>query len=190
MARSRLPATNQDLIQDGGAVLFSFVQGEQVEYPVNLDFLPGALSQYTTRAVIVEARNIAAQTERPVTIEPTGRRSVLAVRDTTYTGVFNPASTYVQDDVVFYKDKYWLRLSGANDGLDPEASPLWTQSAKNRVFIQFPKTVSIDWAVKPVVNAPVYGFIELEVKENGGEFPRVWKPVRGMIELLYSPTLD
>ena len=190
MARSRLIDTSQDLIQDGGAVLFSFVQGEQVEYPVNLDFLPGVLTQYTIRAVIVEAANVAAQTDRPGLIQPAGKRTILVVRNTSYVGAWNSGSNYTQDDVVLYNNKYWLRLVGANDGLDPVASPLWTESARNRVFVQIPSTVSIDWAVKPIVNSPVYGFIELEVRENAGGFPRTWKPVRGMIELLFSPTLD
>ena len=190
MARSRLTETSQDLIQDGGSVLFSFVQGEQVEYPVNLDFLPGTLSQYTIRAVIVQAQNVNAQTDRPGSIQPAGRRTILAVRNTTYVGAWNSGANYTQDDVALFNGKYWLRLVGTNDGLDPEASPLWILSARNRVFIQFPKTVSIDWAVKPIVGSPVFGFIELEVKENAGGFPRTWKPVRGMIELLFSPTLD
>ena len=39
MARSRLTNTSQDLISDGGAVVWSFVKGEQLEFPITLNFI-------------------------------------------------------------------------------------------------------------------------------------------------------
>jgi hypothetical protein len=59
----------------------------------------------------------------------------------------------------------------------------------NTFVIVFPQTIASDWTVKPTPNNPVYGFIDLEIADAGvGNQQQVWKPLRGLIQVLYSPT--
>ncbi len=59
----------------------------------------------------------------------------------------------------------------------------------SRVYLQFPKNLAANWTVAPSVNYPVYGFFEMRVTEPvDSVFRRTWKPIRGMVEILFSPT--
>lgn len=59
----------------------------------------------------------------------------------------------------------------------------------NTVTLVFPEDLIEDWTVQPGVDRPVYGFVELEVRDTGvGTQQQVWKPLRGLVEVLYSPT--
>jgi len=56
------------------------------------------------------------------------------------------------------------------------------------VFV-IPETLVDTWEVSPAPNAPVYGFIGLEIDNGGvGDAKQVWKPLRGLVEVLYSPS--
>jgi len=47
------------------------------------------------------------------------------------------------------------------------------------------------WSVWPSVGKPVYGFLELRVTERSNSvYPRSWKPVRGMVQIIFSPTKE
>lgn len=59
----------------------------------------------------------------------------------------------------------------------------------NKLYIQFPGTLATTWAVKAQPNCPVHGYFELRVTEPvGGAFRKTWKPLRGVVQILFSPT--
>jgi hypothetical protein len=63
------------------------------------------------------------------------------------------------------------------------------EPADNTFNIVFPEELITDWSVQPSPDKPVYGFIELEVRDPGlGDHKQIWKPIRGIVEVLYSPT--
>lgn len=62
-------------------------------------------------------------------------------------------------------------------------------TADNEIKLVIPQTLVSSFSVQPDVNKPVYGFIGLEVADLGvGSAQQVWKPMRGLIEILYSPS--
>lgn len=193
MARARINVISDDLIQDAGAVLFSFVKGEQLEYPITLDFVQSTTYNYTYEAVIIEGNNVSGQEEAPNDIAPSAVSTVLPVRIPTYRGVWDAAQAYNTEDVVLYNGEYYRKDREATEGVinatPPSSSTKWISTTSNRIYIQFPETLGSTWAVSPKVGSPVYGFFELRVTEPSTfSFKRTWKPVRGMVELLFSPT--
>lgn len=195
MARSRLTNTTQDLITDGGAVLWSFVKGEQLEFPVALNFVEDASvkasNNYVYEAVVVEALNVVVQAERPVDIQPGGVQSRLFVRLPRYIGTWQSSAAYNKEEVVFYNTKYYKLAAGSGriNSTLPNVDPLWVETTLNIIYLQFPANLGATWAVQPKVDSPVYGFFELRVTEpNDPVFTRTFKPVRGMVEILFSPT--
>lgn len=196
MARSRLLNPTSDLMSDGGTVLFSLVQGEQIEYPITLDFLSSVAvttNNYNFEAVVVEGLNTEDQTERPTLTRPSGAKTTLFVRLPYYLGEWTSQYAYNKEEVVLYNQKYYKLISGVGrlSALTPEEDPLWEETVLNKLYVQFPKALGSDWTVKPNPSAPGYGFFELRVTEpNDSVFSRTLKPVRGLIELLYSPSED
>jgi len=195
MARSRLTNTTQDLIADSGAVLWSFVKGEQLEFPITLNFVEDASvkpnNNYVYEAVVVEAANIARQTDRPTDVREGGTQTRLFVRLPVYLGAWQAASAYNKEEVVLYLGKYYKLVQGSGrvSNLLPNSDPLWAETTLNTVYLQYPSTLANNWAVQPVVDSPVYGFFELRVTEPPDQiFTRTFKPVRGMVEILFSPT--
>lgn len=195
MARSRLTNTTQDLIADGGAVLWSFVKGEQLEFPVTLNFVEDASvklsNNYIYEAVVVEANNITAQSDRPNTVKSGGVQTRLFIRLPEYFGAWSDVAAYNKEDVVLYSGKYYklTRGSGRVNSTLPTVDPLWSETTLNTVYLQFPSTLASTWLVQPLVDSPVYGFFELRVTEPQDQiFTRTYKPVRGMVEILFSPT--
>lgn len=192
MARSRINDPTQDLMSDSGAVLFSFVKGEQLEFPITLTFINDAASGYTYEAVIVEGENVVDQVQPPNSIKLLNpAKTILNVRVPDYEGVWSETSSYMLEDVVQYGIKYYKRLSNMTvpESLPPDQSAYWEETTRNKVYVQFVNTVAADWAQSPVVGIPVYGFFELRVTEPiNVSFRRTWKPVRGLVEILFSPT--
>lgn len=195
MARSRLTNTTQDLITDSGAVLWSFVKGEQLEFPITLNFVEDASvkpsNNYVYEAVVVEANNILRQTDRPTDIRTGGIQTRLFVRLPIYLGTWQAASAYNKEEVVLYAGKYYKLIQGSGriSATLPDVDPLWTETALNKIYLQYPSTLAATWSVQPVVDSPVYGFFELRVTEPTDQiFTRTFKPVRGMVEILFSPT--
>jgi hypothetical protein len=195
MARSRLTNTTQDLVTDAGAVLWSLVKGEQLEFPVILNFVEDAsvkpTNNYVYEAVIVEANNILNQTERPTTVRPSGQKSTLFVRLPYFVGQWSATSAYNKEEVVEYAQKYYKLLAGIarTSNTVPSSDPLWEETVLNKIYVQFPAGLISAWSVQPVVDSPVYGFFELRVTEpTDAIFTRTFKPVRGMLEVLFSPT--
>jgi hypothetical protein len=198
MARSRLIDTTIDLVKDAGAVLWSVVKGEQLELPVTLSFIRDAsvkpTGNYIYEAVVVEAKNIAGQTdERPVLVQPGGIVTRLFVRLPRYLGAWSSTTAYNKEEVVLYNDVYYKLLGGIAviDTTPPDTSTKWQSTLLNKVYVQLPSTLGTGWAVQPLVDSAVYGFFELRVTEpTDAVFTRTFKPVRGMIEILFSPTDD
>lgn len=195
MARSRLTDTSQDLVSDGGSILWSMVKGEQLEFPITLTFIEDASvklsNNYTYEAVVVEAQNILNQSDRPTTVRPGGVKSTLFVRLPVFLGAWSAAAAYTKEEVVLYSGKYYKLLGGINrvSSLAPDLDPQWEQTALNKIYVQFPANLINTWTVQPLVDSPVYGFFELRVTEPTDTiFTRTFKPVRGMLEVLFSPT--
>lgn len=195
MARSRLTNTTQDLIADGGSVLWSFVKGEQLEFPVTLGFIEDAsvkqTNNYIYEAVVIEAENTTGQATRPTVVKSGGIQTRLFVRLPVYLGNWQPVAAYNKEEVIFYGTKYYklAKGSGRVSATTPDVDPLWIETTLNKVYLQFPANLANNWSPLPVVDSPVYGFFELRVTEPADQvFTRTFKPVRGMVEILFSPT--
>jgi hypothetical protein len=190
MARSLIGNTTTDLISDSGSVLWSFVEGEQLEFPISIEFINNILDGYEFECVVVEGLNVLGQEEPPEDIRPLGAQTVLNLRLPNYVGNWVANATYGIEEVVFYEGAYFKLLNGPYaDETTPDGDENWIEFNMNTLFIQFPMTLSLDWAVRPTANKPVYGFFELRVTEpNSSVFRKTWKPVRGLVKILFSPT--
>ena len=191
MARSLLSNIKEDVASDTGSTLFSFIKGEQLEYPVTLQFLSFILTSYTFEAVVVEGLNVAGQAAAPTTIKPGGVQTAITVRVPTYKGTWSSGGLYDAEDVVKYNGLYYKlgnAMSYTNSTL-PNMDTLWILTTANTVYLQFFSTLGSTWSVQPTVDSSSYGFFELRVTEPANPvLQRTWKPVRGIIELLFSPT--
>jgi len=59
----------------------------------------------------------------------------------------------------------------------------------NQFKILIPENLITNWDQAPLPDKPVYGFIGLEIQDaNSGNNQQIWKPLRGLVEVLYSPT--
>jgi hypothetical protein len=197
MARSRLTDTSLDLITDAGAVLWSMVYGEQLEFPITLNFIIDASVQpsgnYNYEAVVIEAKNVLGQTEKPTVIDPSATTTRLFVRLPVFLGTWSAPQTYNKEEVVLYKKIYYKLLSGVayTNTITPNLDPNWEVTQLNKIYVQFPSSLGSTWNVKPLPDSASYGFFELRVTEpTDPVFTRTFKPVRGMVELLFSPTND
>ena len=64
-----------------------------------------------------------------------------------------------------------------------------TVTTDNSFVLVIPQTLITDWAAQPEPEAPVYGWLDLEVADTGtGAAQQVWKPFRGLVEVRFSPT--
>lgn len=64
-----------------------------------------------------------------------------------------------------------------------------TTVTDNMFKIVIPENLIDSWTTQPSPNTPSYGWIGLEVKDLGvGDAQLVWKPFRGLVEVLYSPS--
>jgi hypothetical protein len=191
MARSKLTDTTIDPLMDSGNILWSFVKGEQLEFPIVLDFLENAAAGYAYEAVVIEALNKPNILERPVSIKPGGVQTNLTIRLPNFIGTWNSSTAYSTNNIVKYNDKYYTLTAGTNrvSTTIPSSDILWSETTLNTVHIQFLSTLGNNWEIEPTVEQAVYGFVELRVTEpSGTPFRRTWKPIRGMVELLFSPT--
>jgi hypothetical protein len=195
MARSKITETSVDLQADSGSVLWSLIQGEALEFPVTLNFLTNAGAGYEYEAVIMEALNVSGDTSVPEVVRPSGVNTTLNVRVPFERGDWNAANAYSREDVIYYNLVYYKLAVGANRVSSTVPSSdvgFWEPYVPNKIYIQFPATLSAApaWAVQPNIAQDVYGFFELSVQEPaGGVFRRTWKPMRGLVKLGYSPTL-
>ena len=191
MARSRLVDPKLDLINDEGAVIWSFIKGEQLEFPVTLNFVEDVTAGYTYEASVVEGLNELGQLTAPTKINPSGATDILGIRVPVYRGSWDAAQAYNREEIVKWGTKYYKLLAGValTDSTPPDTSTNWLETSLSKVYLQFPKTLASDWTVQPDIGTPVYGFFELRVTEPPDAiYRRTWKPVRGLVEVQYSPT--
>jgi len=191
MARSRLLNPAIDIITDSGDILFSFVRGEQLEFPITLNFVEDVTAGYTYEAVVVEGDNVQSQLTKPENVKTNGIVTILNVRVPTLRGNWDAAQAYNREEIVLYNGKYYKLLSGValTNITPPSGSTNWLETTLNKVYLQFPKSLASTWTQVATVSTPVYGFFELRVTEpQDNIFVRTWKPVRGMVEILFSPT--
>ena len=195
MARSRLTDTTVDLNTDSGAVLWSLVKGEQLEFPITLNFIEDASvkpsNNYQYEAVVIEAANTVAQKVKPTDVLLGGNQTRLFVRLPRFVGVWSSGGAYNKEEVILYSGVYYKLRGGINrvSALTPDADPLWVETTLNKIYVQFPSNLAAIWAQSPKVDCPVYGFFELRVTEpTDSIFTRTFKPVRGMVEILFSPS--
>ena len=191
MARSKLTETKDDLIEDSGSVLWSFVKGEQLEFPVTLNFIEDVTAGYTYEAVVVEADNISESDSVPTNIKSGGIQTKLTVRVPINRGTWDQNQAYNREEIVLYNGKYYKLTHGVArfNPVPPTSDAAWEEANLSRVYLQFPKLLGSNWSVQPTVGYPVYGFFELRVTEpNDSVFQRTWKPIRGMVQILFSPT--
>jgi len=68
--------------------------------------------------------------------------------------------------------------------------PILDETPTDNIFdIVIPQTLASTWDAFPAPDKPVYGFIDLEIADPGtGNAQQIWKPLRGVIEVRYSPT--
>jgi len=186
MARSYINAASVDLVNDAGSVLWSIVKGEQLEFPIDLTFIEEITVGYDFEAVVIEGLNDGEGTI-PAAIQPDGMETVLTIRIPTNQGEYSDVGVYTPGDFVEYEDAYWI-LDTVHDG-NPPSTVLWSSHAINRIFIQTDTTLGTGWTVQPTPGVPSYGFFELRVTENASPiYARTWKPTRGTVQLLFSPT--
>ena len=191
MARSKITETKDDVIEDSGSVLWSFVRGEQLEFPITLNFVRNVTAGYTYEAVVVEADNIPGNEAIPTNIKAGGVQTKLTVRVPVDRGTWEPVQAYNREEIVLHNGQYYKLAYGAArvSSVSPDLDSAWEIADLREVYLQFPKTLGAIWGVQPSVGAPVYGFFELRVTApTDSIFQRTWKPVRGMVQLLFSPT--
>ena len=59
----------------------------------------------------------------------------------------------------------------------------------NAFKIVIPDDLISSWTTAPTPTKPSYGWLGLEVMDSGtGDSQQIWKPFRGLIEVLYSPS--
>ena len=59
----------------------------------------------------------------------------------------------------------------------------------NTFKIVIPEDLIDSWTTPPSPQNPTYGWIGLEVRDSGiGDNQQIWKPFRGLVEVLYSPS--
>jgi len=59
----------------------------------------------------------------------------------------------------------------------------------NQFKLVIPSSLTNEWATQPTPDKPVYGFMDVEVQDTGlGNLQQIWKPIRGLIEIRFSPT--
>jgi hypothetical protein len=188
MARSKIAAPTNDPISDSGAVLWSMVLGEQLEYPVDVTFIDDA-EDYNYVAYVIEAENVADQEEKPTDYKSGGVVTSLTVRVPVNQGTWDAATAYNAEDIVEYLGKWYVLTEGSAyiSSTIPTEDDLWEKTVPNRVWVRIPETFATDWEIAPGPNYHTYGFFELLVREPSGLFPKKWKPTRGMVEVHFSP---
>ena len=80
--------------------------------------------------------------------------------------------------------------------VDVKSSPVITTltiidatTTDNTFKVVIPDDLISTWTTQPTPTVPVYGWIGLEVADDGvGDAQQIWKPMRGLVEVLYSPS--
>ena len=130
MARTPITSTTVDLTVDNGNALWALVQGEQLEFPVVLNFLVIATSDYTYEAVVMESDNILNDDGIPTKAKSGGINTTLVVRVPTWRGNWEAATSYNSQDVVYYttNSKYYKKIAGTGaNATTPDLDTNWEE---------------------------------------------------------------
>lgn len=184
MARSRIVDPTDDLVTDTGSILFSLIQGEQLELPVVLEGLEQPAAGYLITATLREAANVALQTSPPDMEKVGGVLDTLTVRVPPYIGAWQTVFNYNEGDLVSYQGEYYICIVAGSGAETNTAS--WETIHPGTAFIRFTSLLSTDWDVQPTASTHTYGFLEVKAEETTGAFARVWKPIRGMVQYQYT----
>lgn len=160
MARTKISAATNSLLDDNGTVLISVAKGEQIHLEITLSWLIN-LSGYNIHANIVEAVNDGEGT-KPTAVKVGGTRKLLT-----------SSNGYIRD----------------------------IEDGDNKFKLVIPYNLHSGASPQPSPEGSIYFYIDLEVGEPGtgdsspiGDVAtpvsQIWKPIRGLIELMYSPTED
>ena len=192
MARSSILSPSLAINSDDGSVSYSMIEGEQIEYPINLNFLTDVTADYIFEAVIIEADNLPSNNLLPKSIRPGGAQTTLNIRLPNKRGEWNQDLVYYKGDFVTYLGKIYESFSRDShiSSITPDLDQIWEEVTFSRLYLQIPSTLIDGWAVKPSIDNSVYGFIELSITEPArfGSFVSTWKPLRGVVQILFSPT--
>jgi len=64
-----------------------------------------------------------------------------------------------------------------------------SDATDNTFKLVIPEDLVDNWVTQPSPTKPAYGWIGLEVRDTGiGDAQQIWKPMRGLVEVLYSPS--
>jgi hypothetical protein len=192
----RATITNQriDLTSDNGAVLWSIVQGEQFEAMLTFKYLTD-ITSITFKGVLLEAANVFPLTEddefiKPTTLQVDGEKDTLVIRKPLITD-WDEGSEYAVSEVVRYSDgSLFICTEIPPVGTLPTDTKYYDPYTNNKVFLQFSSTLSLGWAVQPTPEYPTYGFIEVALSDDNPVFSQTLKSIRGMVEFVFSPTLQ
>jgi hypothetical protein len=153
MARSQLSTISTDATSDTGGVLWSVVQGEQLEFPISLNFLTNAYG-YTFEAVVMEALNVSGVDALPTQARTNGINTTLVTRVPVEMGVYSAGTTYAREEVVEHPASsglYFKSKVGSNLANTPATNTAyWASYVPNQVFIQFPESLSQVVAASPI----------------------------------------
>jgi len=191
MARSKIRSQGVQLDTDDGAVLFSIVQGEQMDYEITLNWLTD-IEGYTFEAVVMEALN-TGNGKIPKDIRPSGVNTTLTISTPIDRGVWSSLTSYSIDDVVTYNGLTYRNIADTlvASSVTPDVrNTAWERYTNNKIRIQFLDTFGATWTVQPAPDKAVYGFFDLSVREPASVsgLRKTYKPMQGMVELCFSPT--
>jgi hypothetical protein len=191
MARSKITSQGIQLQEDTGAVLFSIVEGEQLEFELTLSFLT-SIKDYTFECVLIEADN-TGNGKIPKIVKPSGEETSITVYVPPDQGVWSASDPYSYRDLVTYNDTFYIKSSGVLNEISsttPDIDTSWTKYINNKIYLRFTEDLITTWSILPFPDKPVYGFIDLRVTEpnTGIGFRQTWKPVQGLVEFNFSPT--
>lgn len=190
MARSKITSQGVQLQNDSGAVLFSIVEGEQLEYLITLNFLTD-LTGYELEMVVMEGNNNGLGSI-PSVPRTGGVNTTLVLALPVDRAAWSAINSYTQNDMVSYNGSYYRKLYGSSivSATTPNLDASWEAYVNNKFVIQFPETLTDTWATKALPDNSVYGFIDLRIKEPtpAAGLRKTYKPLQGLVEILFSPT--
>lgn len=150
MARTVLTQIKNDLVEDSGAILWSLIEGEALEFEVKLDFVDNIYDGYEVEASLIEANNVVGQTSPPTGIRmtnegiiPAGIKKNLVVRFPKYFGEWKSDVEYTYGDRIIYNSVPYECLAVPSvKGVSPiDNNSLWQESDLRTLYVQFPEDV-------------------------------------------------
>ena len=179
MARSRITQQGVQLNNDNGSILFSVIDGEMTRYQINPQWITN-LNGYTIDAKIVEAQNSGGQV--PTAVKDGGITTNIKIRYQTGGDASADPSTATYNDLT--------GTNGDSPVVIATAGNVGTTTTPVGTFeLIMPADLIASWSPQPAPDSPVYGFFGLEISDSGeGASQQIWKPMRGLVEVLYSAT--